>query len=146
MNWFLSIAETLQYVPTPVGKALRAFYYRCTLAYVGKGTQFHIGSIVTDRRTRIGYGSRIGPGCTVGYARIGSHVLFAQSVHVLSGRHQHTNASELKCVHIDDHCWIGAGAVIMGDVGAGSIVGAGAIVTKNYGLKQTLVGNPARPK
>lgn len=146
MNWFLSIAETLQYIPTPLGRFLRAFFYSRTLAYVGKDAQFHLGSIVTDRRTRIGAGSRIGPSCSVGYAIIGSKVLFAQSIHVLSGRHQHIKDSQLNCVRIGDDCWVGAGAVIMGDVGAGSIVGAGAVVTKNHREGQTLVGNPARPK
>ena len=146
MSWFLSVAETLQYIPTPLGRGLRAAFYRLTLAYVGKRAQFHLGSIVTDRRTRIGAASRIGPGCSVGYAEIGAHVLFAQSVHVLSGRHQHTKGSELKCVHIGDYCWIGAGAVIMGSVGDGTIVGAGAVVTKDHGAGHTLVGNPARSK
>lgn len=146
MNWFIAVAETLQYLPTPLGRALRAAFYRRTLANVGKGAQFHIGSIVTDRRTRIAAASRIGPGCSVGYAEIGARVLFAQSVHVLSGRHQHTKGSELNCVRIGDDCWIGAGAVIMGSVGNGSIVGAGAVVTKDHGEGQTIIGNPARPK
>lgn len=146
MSWFLTIAETLQYVPTPLGRVLRAAFYRRTLTHVGKGAQFHLGSIVTDRRTRIGAASRIGPGSTVGYAEIGARVLFAQSIHVLSGRHQHIKGSELKCVRIGDDCWIGAGAVIMGSVGEGSIVGAGAVVTKDHGASQTLVGNPARSK
>ncbi|MBO6853874.1 MAG: acyltransferase [Marivivens sp.] len=146
MSWFLAIAETLQYVPTPLGRALRAAFYRGTLAHVGEDVQFHLGSIVTDRRTRIGAASRIGPSCSVGYAEIGARVLFAQSIHVLSGRHQHTNGSVLKCVRIGDDSWIGAGAVIMGSVGEGSIVGAGAVVTKDYGADHILVGNPARPK
>lgn len=146
MSWFLAIAETLQYVPTPLGRALRAAFYRRTLAHVGKGAQFHLGSIVTDRRTRVGAASRIGPGCSVGYAEIGASVLFGQSSHVLSGRHQHTKGSVLNCVRIGDDCWIGACAVLMGSVGEGSIVGAGAVVTKDYGASQTLVGNPARPK
>jgi len=146
MNGFLAIAEILQYVPTPLGRVLRAAFYRVTLEQVGKGVQFHLGSIVTDRRACIGAASRIGPGCSVGYAKIGARVLFAQSIHVLSGRHQHTKGLELKCVHIGDDCWIGAGAVIMGSVGDSSIVGAGAVVTKDYGSNQTIVGNPARPK
>ena len=54
MSWFLTIAEALQYVPTPLGRGLRAAFYRRTLTHVGKGAQFHLGSIVTDRRARIG--------------------------------------------------------------------------------------------
>lgn len=66
-----------------------------------------------------------------------------------------TFAPGVKCngnVHIEDHAYIGAGAVIKQGlpsaplvIGQGAVVGMGAVVTKSVPPGQTVVGNPARP-
>ena len=55
-------------------------------------------------------------------------------------------------VHIEDHAYIGAGAVIKQGlpgaplvIGHGAVVGMGAVVTKSVPPGVTVVGNPARP-
>lgn len=55
-------------------------------------------------------------------------------------------------VHIEDHAYIGAGAVIKQGlpgaplvIGRGALVGMGAVVTKSVPPGVTVVGNPARP-
>ena len=65
-----------------------------------------------------------------------------------------TFAPGVKCngnIHIEDHAYIGAGAVIKQGtpdqplvIGAGAIVGMGAVVTKSVPAGATVVGNPAR--
>ena len=65
-----------------------------------------------------------------------------------------TFAPGVKCngnIHIQDHVYIGAGAVIKQGtpdqplvIGAGAIVGMGAVVTKSVPAGATVVGNPAR--
>jgi sugar O-acyltransferase (sialic acid O-acetyltransferase NeuD family) len=54
-------------------------------------------------------------------------------------------------VHIEDHAYIGAGAVIKQGqpgmplvIGRGAVVGTGAVVTKSVPPGSTVVGNPAR--
>ena len=54
-------------------------------------------------------------------------------------------------VHIEDHAYIGAGAVIKQGkpgaplvIGRGAVVGMGAVVTKSVPAGVTVVGNPAR--
>jgi sugar O-acyltransferase (sialic acid O-acetyltransferase NeuD family) len=55
-------------------------------------------------------------------------------------------------VHIEDHAYIGAGAIIKQGlsgaplvIGRGAVVGMGAVVTKSVPPGVTVVGNPARP-
>ena len=55
-------------------------------------------------------------------------------------------------VHIEDHAYIGAGAVIKQGlpdaplvIGRGAVVGMGAVVTKSVPREHTVAGNPARP-
>ena len=65
-----------------------------------------------------------------------------------------TFAPGVKCngnIHIEDHAYIGAGAVIKQGapgkplvIGKGAVIGMGAVVTKNVPAGVTVVGNPAR--
>lgn len=65
-----------------------------------------------------------------------------------------TFAPGVKCngnIHIQDHAYIGAGAMIKQGkpddplvIGVGAIVGMGAVVTKSVPAGATVVGNPAR--
>lgn len=65
-----------------------------------------------------------------------------------------TFAPGVKCngnIHIEDHAYIGAGAVIKQGtpdkpliIGKGAIVGMGSVVTKSVPAGVTVVGNPAR--
>ena len=71
---------------------------------------------------------------------IGDYVTFAPNVHCNGN------------VHIDDHAYIGTGAILKQGtpdrplkIGRGATVGMGAVVTKDVAAGDTVVGNPARP-
>lgn len=71
---------------------------------------------------------------------LGDFVTFAPGVHCNGN------------VHIEDHAYIGAGAIIKQGqpgqplvIGRGAVVGMGAVVTKSVAAGATVVGNPARP-
>jgi len=65
-----------------------------------------------------------------------------------------TFAPGVRCngaVHIGDHAYIGSGAILrQGNrekplvIGAGAVVGMGAVVTKDVEPQTTVIGNPAR--
>lgn len=55
-------------------------------------------------------------------------------------------------VHIGDHAYIGTGAILRQGtpdkplvIGAGAVIGMGAVVTKDVAPGVTVIGNPARP-
>jgi len=66
-----------------------------------------------------------------------------------------TFASGVRCngnIHIEDHAYIGTGAIIKQGtpskplvIGKGAVVGMGAVVTKDVPPGVTVIGNPARP-
>ncbi|HEY9279262.1 MAG TPA: NeuD/PglB/VioB family sugar acetyltransferase [Eoetvoesiella sp.] len=71
---------------------------------------------------------------------IGDFVTFAPGVHCNGN------------IHIEDHAYIGAGAVIKQGrpglpliIGRGAVVGMGAVVTRSVPAGTTVIGNPARP-
>ena len=83
--------------------------------------------------------STSGPGCFLGLVHIERDVLIGSGVHITSGRRTHgtddagvpirEQEGSPTLVRIGAGAWIGSAAVVMADVGANSVVGAGAVVT-----------------
>ncbi len=71
---------------------------------------------------------------------IGENVTISQCV-TIGGRSGHRNVPK-----IDDNVYIGAGAIIIGDIeiGEGAIIGAGSVVIKDIGIGETWAGVPAK--
>lgn len=105
----------------------------------------------------IGFGSYIGTGTTLfGHAglEIGDNVLMAQNItltpysHIFEDPDKNiiTQGGHCKKVTIGRDSYIGMGVCIMysGDIGKGSVIGAGSVVVKPIGDYCVAVGNPAR--
>jgi acetyltransferase-like isoleucine patch superfamily enzyme len=105
----------------------------------------------------IGNDTYVGPKAVLfgaGGIDIGSHVLISPGVVITS--HQHSFAHpdrpmseqpvEFAAVVIDDNVWIGSNATVLPGVkiGSGSVVGAGAVVTKSLPGRVLALGVPAR--
>jgi virginiamycin A acetyltransferase len=118
----------------------------CTIEY---------GTILSKRTAQIGSGAYVGAYCCLGDVVIGDKTMLADHVCVPSGGHQHgTGPAHLakadqtgsyQKVHIGSDCWIGSGAVVLADVGAGAVVAAGAVVTRPVPPHSKVGGVPARP-
>ena len=98
----------------------------------------------------------IGADCTI-YPKvsIGKFALLAPNVSIIGADHKYNNIGtpicfsgreNLKLTIIGDDVWIGQNAIIMTgvNIGSGSIIAAGSIVTKDVSECEIVGGNPAR--
>jgi len=106
---------------------------------------------------KVGDHSNIGPysyiGCS-GYIEIGNHVMMGPRVNLLSEQHNFDDPDtpmksqgiHRSFIRIEDDCWIGANSTILAGVtvGRGSIIAAGAVVTKDVPPHSVVGGVPAR--
>jgi acetyltransferase-like isoleucine patch superfamily enzyme len=150
----LSSTQAIAWIPGLLGQYLRRAFLMRTLDHCAPTAVIEWGTTIADARTTIGDHAYIGPSCHIGYAHIARDVLIAPAVHIPSGGHSHgtktleaplrDQAGALECVRIGENSWIGAAAVVMADVGAQTIVGAGAVVTSPLPDRVVAAGVPAR--
>jgi maltose O-acetyltransferase len=85
----------------------------------------------------------IGADCLIGDAVL----IMDSDGHALAPEARHQLAGASSAVTIEDNVWIGSRAIILKGVtlGAGCVVGAGAVVTRSVPPRTVVGGNPARP-
>ena len=153
--FFYTHSQMLSLWPGKVGWYMRNAYYHLTLQRCPLGSCIDFGVLFTHSEAELGERVYIGARSTVGMASIGDDTMLADGVQLLSGKNQHATAdpdrpfqqqeSRAEKIHIGRNCWIGTNAIVMADVGADSIVGAGSVVTKSIPEGTVAVGSPARP-
>ena len=114
-------------------------------AYFGNGTDVEIGDY-----------SGIGANCILpNNIKMGKYIMMAPNVHIFSGNHRFSRLDipmcqqgndEKKEVVIEDDCWIGAHVLITPGrkILKGSIIAAGAVLTKDFPEYSIVGGNPAK--
>jgi acetyltransferase-like isoleucine patch superfamily enzyme len=152
---FAACSQFLSLLPGKTGSYLRIGFYRFAMQRCSKDCFIGFGTLFSQRDTIIEVGVYIGPQCNIGACHIGRDTLVASGVHIMSGTEQHRFAmldtpirdqgGVLKPVSIGNDCWLGNGALIMADVGAQCVVGAGAVVSRALEPLTVAAGNPARP-
>ncbi len=83
---------------------------------------------------------------------IGNHVMIGPAVQIYTSAHElraetrNQGLEVAKPIVIEDNVWIGGGAILLPGVrvGQNSVVGAGAVVSRNVPTNTVVVGNPAR--
>lgn len=133
------------------------FGNRCT---VGRGAIIRPTNVLLDEPgegLRVGDHSNIGPlayiGCS-GFIEIGSGVMMGPRVSLMAETHKFDDASrpmkqqgvERSFIRIEDDVWIGVNATVLSGVtvGRGSIIAAGAVVTKDVAPYSVVAGIPAK--
>ena len=113
--------------------------------YISIGSNVFIGRNCTVSTSKVG-GSEIS---------IGNNVMIAEGVKIIGGNHafDRTDISMFEQgeglqspIIINDDIWIGANSITLSgiEIGKGSVIGAGSVVTKSIPEYSIAVGNPAR--
>jgi virginiamycin A acetyltransferase len=149
---FNFFAQGLAVFPGLPGSYLRGAYYFGTLDQSSWETHVGFGSMFTHRGGALGARASMGSYCVIGHARIGAEVMMGSRVSIPSGKRQHldsegnltSDTTRYDTVTIGDRTWVGEGAIIMANIGSGSIVSAGAVVTRDMPGGVLIGGNPAQ--
>lgn len=140
--------------PGVLGQFLRRAFLARTLASCHWTATVEFGTLFSSAAARLDEYVYVGPRCHLGLVHIERDVLVGAGVHIPSGsathgtsdlgrpiREQQGSKTE---VTIGAGAWIGSAAVVMADVGHGSIVGAGSVVTRPVPPLVVVAGSPAR--
>ncbi len=151
---FQGFGHLMALMPGLPGDYLRVAYYVLTLRKCSLQSRISFGSFFAQSASEVGTGVYIGAFCVLGVCTIGERSQIASHVQIPGGRHAHSrdengrisgaNEKTFESISIGADCWIGASAIIMADIGAGTTVGAGAVVTRPLPPGVVAVGNPAR--
>jgi acetyltransferase-like isoleucine patch superfamily enzyme len=141
-------------VPGVIGEYLRRAFLSRALASCAPTATIAFGTLFSCAGSTIGARVYVGPRCHLGWVLIEEDVLLAAGVHVPSGPYTHGTSDpdvpireqpgRKQAVRIGAGAWIGSAAVVLADVGRGTIVGAGAVVTKPLPDRVVAGGVPAR--
>lgn len=151
---FETCSEMISLIPGSIGIHIRRFFLKQSLKKCGKNLVVEFGSIFSYPDVEIGDDLVIEHYCIISRCVIGNNVTIASNVSLMSGAYHHETSrtdipireqpGTLKTINIGDDVWIGTRSVIMNDVGTGSVIGAGAVVTKPVPKYSIAVGVPAK--
>lgn len=146
-------AELLSLAPGKPGIFLRRSFYRMTLDRCATDCHIGFGTTFAHPDAEVHPGVMVGSRCTVGRAVLERDATVGSNVDILSGRHQHHfgrtdvpiqgQGGRFRRVRVGRNTWVGNSAVVMADVGAHCVIGAGAVVVKPIPPCSVAVGNPA---
>ena len=127
------------------------------LVSVGDNVTFYYGVYIqpSGKEITIGSNTHFAPyGILYGPLEVGNNCAIAAHVVLASVAHSHADPDvpfvkqpvDQRKITIEDNVWIGANAVITPGItiGTGSIIGAGAVVTKDVPSYSVMGGVPAR--
>jgi serine acetyltransferase len=151
---FLTGSRLLALVPGAIGLYARRSWYRATLAACGDDLTVEWLTALKTPDARIGHRVFIGTMCWITEVEIGDDVMVGARTSIQGGGRTHGTArtdvpmnrqpGAIARVVIGRDVWIGTGAIVLADVAPGSVVAAGAVVTKSFTPYAVLGGVPAR--
>jgi virginiamycin A acetyltransferase len=147
-------SQALACLPGLTGVYLRRAFLARVLAWCDRSAEVSFGTIFSQAGAVIEADVYIGPRCHLGLVHLERAVLLAAGVHIPSGGRTHYAADpalpikdqggERRAVRIGAGAWVGSAAVVLADVGRGTIVGAGSVVTRPLPDNVIAAGVPAK--
>ncbi len=147
-------SQSLALLPGLPGIFLRRAFLARVLARCHPSAEIGFGTLFSQTGAILDENVYVGPCCHLGWVHLERDVLLAAGVHIPSGGQTHAfddptvpireQGGERTLVTIGVGAWIGSNAVILADVGKGSVVGAGSVVTKPLPDNVIAAGVPAR--
>lgn len=147
-------SQALAPLPGLTGVFLRRAFLTRVLARCHPTAEVSFGTLFSQTAAMIDAHVYVGPRCHLGRVHLEQDVLIAAGVHIPSGGRTHSSddpgrpireqGGERTMVTIGAGAWVGSAAVVLADVGRGTIVGAGSVVTKPLPEFVIAAGVPAR--
>ena len=151
---FHTCTHIVAILPGLPGAFLRRAFYALTLDECSFHCHIGFGTLFSHRFNIVKRHVYIGSYAIIGSAQLGEHCLIGSRASILSGKELHVmgddglwtpfSADRLSQVTLARNVWIGEGAIIAADIGEGSMVGAGSVVTMDIKPHIIVTGNPAR--
>jgi virginiamycin A acetyltransferase len=147
-------AHVFSILPGKSGMFLRRAYYRLTLDRCAANFYIGFGALFTHKNVIVEKDVYVGPYALVGSVHLGEGCLIGSRASLLSGTQQHVldehghwgpcDKARLRMIKIGNYAWIGEGAIVMANIGEGTMVAAGAVVDQDARGGILLAGNPSR--
>ena len=149
-----STTQLLSLLPGLSGQYLRRAFLQRVLAQCHSSVLVEFGTLFSQSGAILDENVYVGPRCQLGLVHLERDVLLAANVQIPSGGKTHSfddptkpireQGGERRMVTIGAGAWIGTAAIILADVGKGSVVAAGAVVTKPLPDNVIAAGVPAK--
>jgi acetyltransferase-like isoleucine patch superfamily enzyme len=147
-------SQAFSLLPGLSGVYLRRAFYRLVLPRCGSGAWISFGSVFSHPTAQVGRNVYVGVGCCLGDITLEEDVLLGSRVSIMNGGSQHgierldvpirEQPGAYPRVTIGRDSWVGDCAVVLADVGAHCVIGAGSVVTKPIPDYAIAVGVPAK--
>lgn len=146
-------SQAFSLLPGVSGVYLRRAFYCLTLRRCTFDCWPGFGMIFSHPGAEIGHRVYIGPYCCLGEITLGDDVLLGSHISIMNGAQQHgierldvpirEQPGVWVRVTVGRDSWIGDRAIVLADVGAQCVIGAGAVVSKAIPDFAIAVGVPA---
>lgn len=147
-------SQALGLVPGLTGAYLRRAFYRRVLPRCGAGACLTFGTTFSHPSAEVGRDVYTGASCCLGAVTLEDDVLLGSNVSVMNGAAQHGIArldipireqpGTWPRVTVGRGSWVGDRSIVLADVGAHCVIGAGSVVTRPVPDYAIAAGVPAR--
>jgi virginiamycin A acetyltransferase len=147
-------SQLLSLLPGITGQYLRRAFLQRVLARCDSSALVEFGTLFSQAGAMLDENVYVGPRCQLGLVHLERDVLLAANVQIPSGGKTHyfddptkpirEQGGERRMVTVGAGAWVGTGAIVLADVGKGTVVAAGSVVTKPLPDNVIAAGVPAK--